>query len=91
MPDFERENNKIEKLRSNIKDIEHEGYEIEIAKILENKCEIKKDSPFIMSVKEMLSHEISEIRSQVNMQFLLISAIIALVSLIITSIVSILS
>jgi hypothetical protein len=91
MPDFERENNKIGKLKSNIKDIENEGYEIEIAKILENKCELKKDSPFIISVREMLAHEISEIRSQVNTQFLLISVIIALGSLVITSLVSILN
>ncbi|MFZ7121487.1 MAG: hypothetical protein ACOWWH_11140 [Eubacteriaceae bacterium] len=91
MPDFERENNKIEKLRSDIKNIEYESYEIEIAKIIENICEIKKDSPFLISVREMLAHEISEIRSQVNTQFLLISAIIALGSLVITSLVSILN
>jgi len=83
MPAIEMLNNEYEVVKSRLEASGRYGGSLAFCEMLKLRLPRLKDSIFTQGVREMLSQDVAEIRTQVNHQLLLISVIIALLTVIV--------
>jgi len=89
MPAIEMLNNEYESVENKLEALGRYRVSLAFCEMLKLRLPRLKGSIFTQGVREMLSQDVAEIRAQVNQQLLLISAIIAVVAIVVAAIFSI--